>query len=49
VLAESGARISKERGMRRRTKPDRDVALLLARLNLQLPPQPPRITVAKTN
>ena len=25
----------------RRTEPDRDVALLLARLNLQLPPQPP--------
>jgi hypothetical protein len=28
----------------RRTEPDRDVALLLARLNLTLPPQsPPRI------
>ena len=25
----------------RRTEPDRDVALLLARLNLTLPPQPP--------
>jgi hypothetical protein len=25
----------------RRTEPDRDVALLLARLNLPLPPQPP--------
>ena len=34
----------------RRTEPDRDVALLLARLNLQLPPQPPpRITAAQTN
>ena len=34
----------------RRTEPDRDVALLLARLNLVLPPQsPPRITAAKTN
>jgi transposase len=34
----------------RRTEPDRDVALLLARLNLTLPPQPPpRITAAKTN
>jgi len=34
----------------RRTEPDRDVALLLARLNLQLPPQPPpRISPAKTN
>jgi len=34
----------------RRTEPDRDVALLLARLNLALPPQPPpRITAAKTS
>jgi hypothetical protein len=34
----------------RRTEPERDVALLLARLNLVLPPQsPPRITAAKTN
>lgn len=34
----------------RRTEPDRDVALLLARLNLTLPPQPPpRITPLKTN
>jgi transposase len=34
----------------RRTEPDRDVALLLARLNLTLPPQaPPRITAVKTN
>jgi len=33
----------------RRTEPDRDVALLLARLNLTLPPQPPpRIGPAKT-
>jgi hypothetical protein len=32
----------------RRTEPDRDVALLLARLNLELPPQPPpRIGTAK--
>jgi len=32
----------------RRTEPDRDVALLLARLNLQLPPQPPpRISPSK--
>ena len=32
----------------RRTEPDRDVALLLARLNLQLPPQPPpRISLPK--
>jgi len=34
----------------RRTEPNRDVALLLARLNLPLPPQPPpRITAVKTN
>jgi transposase len=34
----------------RRTEPDRDVALLLARLNLTLPPQPPpRIRTPKTN
>lgn len=34
----------------RRTAPDRDVALLLARLNLTLPPQPPpRINLPKTN
>ena len=34
----------------RRTEPDRDVALLLARLNLTLPPQPPpRITQPKAN
>jgi hypothetical protein len=34
----------------RRTEPDRDVALLLARLKLDLPPQPPpRITTAKAN
>jgi hypothetical protein len=34
----------------RRTEPDRDVALLLARLKLDLPPQPPpRITPAKEN
>ena len=34
----------------RRTEPDRDVALLLARLNLELPPQPPpRIGPSKTN
>jgi hypothetical protein len=34
----------------RRTAPDRDVALLLARLNLTLPPQPPpRISTSKTN
>ena len=34
----------------RRTEPDRDVALLLARLNLTLPPQPPpRINLPKTN
>ena len=34
----------------RRTEPDRDVALLLARLNLTLPPQPPpRISPPKTN
>jgi hypothetical protein len=33
----------------RRTEPDRDVALLLARLKLELPPQPPpRIVAAKT-
>jgi Transposase DDE domain len=33
----------------RRTEPDRDVALLLARLNLTLPPQPPpRISTKKT-
>lgn len=33
----------------RRTEPDRDVALLLARLNLALPPQPPpRISAPKT-
>jgi transposase len=32
----------------RRTEPDRDVTLLLARLNLQLPPQPPpRISLPK--
>jgi len=34
----------------RRTEPDRDVALLLARLNLQLPPQPPpRISQLQAN
>ena len=34
----------------RRTEPEKDVALLLARLNLQLPPQPPpRISTPKTN
>ena len=34
----------------RRTEPDRDVALLLARLNLSLPPQPPpRISLPKAN
>ena len=34
----------------RRTEPDRDVALLLARLNLPLPPQPPpRISQPKAN
>jgi hypothetical protein len=34
----------------RRTEPDRDVALLLARLDLTLPPQPPpRISQPKTN
>jgi hypothetical protein len=34
----------------RRTEPDRDVALLLARLNLALPPQPPpRISLPKAN
>ena len=34
----------------RRTEPDRDVALLLARLNLTLPPQPPpRIRPPKAN
>ena len=34
----------------RRTEPDRDVALLLARLKLTLPPQPPpRISTPKTN
>jgi transposase len=34
----------------RRTEPDRDVALLLARLQLDLPPQPPpRIVAAKAN
>ena len=34
----------------RRTEPGRDVALLLARLNLTLPPQPPpRINLPKTN
>jgi hypothetical protein len=34
----------------RRTEPDRDVALLLARLNLTLPPQPPpRISAPKAN
>ena len=34
----------------RRTEPDRDVALLLARLNLTLPPQPPpRISTPKAN
>jgi hypothetical protein len=34
----------------RRTEPSRDVALLLARLNRQLPPQPPpRITQPKAN
>lgn len=34
----------------RRTEPDRDVALLLARLKRDLPPQPPpRITTAKAN
>ena len=32
----------------RRTEPNRDVTLLLARLNLQLPPQPPpRISLPK--
>ena len=34
----------------RRTEPNRDVALLLARLNVQLPPQPPpRISQPKAN
>ena len=34
----------------RRTEPDRDVALLLARLNLELPPQPPpRISPPKAS
>ena len=34
----------------RRTEPDQDVALLLARLNLTLPPQPPpRISYPKAN
>lgn len=34
----------------RRTEPERDVALLLARLNLALPPQPPpRISPGKSN
>jgi hypothetical protein len=34
----------------RRTEPDRDVQLLLARLNLTLPPQPPpRISTPKPN
>jgi transposase len=34
----------------RRTEPDREVALLLARLNLELPPQPPpRISPSKPN
>jgi hypothetical protein len=34
----------------RRTEPDRDVALLLARLNLTLPPQPPpRISTVKAS
>jgi hypothetical protein len=34
----------------RRTEPERDVALLLARLKLELPPQPPpRISALKTN
>jgi transposase len=34
----------------RRTEPDRDVQLLLARLNLSLPPQPPpRISTPKAN
>ena len=34
----------------RRTEPDQDVALLLARLNLTLPPQPPpRISTPKSN
>jgi len=34
----------------RRTEPSREVALLLARLNRQLPPQPPpRISLPKTN
>ena len=34
----------------RRTAPDRDVALLLARLNLELPPQPPpRLRPAKAD
>jgi transposase len=34
----------------RRTEPDRDVALLLARLHLELPPQPPpRISPSKLN
>ena len=34
----------------RRTEPDRDVALLLARLNLTLPPQaPPRISAARAD
>jgi hypothetical protein len=34
----------------RRTEPDRDVELLLARLNLQLPPQPPpRISSPKAH
>ena len=34
---------------RRHTEPERDVALLLARLNLALPPlSPPRISLPKT-
>jgi hypothetical protein len=34
----------------RRTEPDRDLMLLLARLNLSLPPQPPpRISLPKAN
>ena len=40
----------RERSLVRRTEPDRDVALLLARLNLQLPPEPPpRISLPKPN
>ena len=41
---------SRELLLVRRTEPDRDVALLLARLNLSLPPQPPpRISLPKAH